>query len=46
MEWDTAAGQCIIEQTGGRVIDLDTNEPIAYNRENLKNNNFIAYCKN
>jgi 3'(2'), 5'-bisphosphate nucleotidase len=46
MEWDTAAGQCIIEQTGGRVIDLSTNEPITYNRENLKNNNFIAFCGN
>jgi 3'(2'), 5'-bisphosphate nucleotidase len=46
MEWDTAAGQCIIEQTGGKVIDLSTNEPMTYNRENLKNNNFIAFCKN
>jgi len=46
MEWDTAAGQCIIEQTGGKVIDLETNEPIVYNRENLKNNNFIAFCRN
>jgi 3'(2'), 5'-bisphosphate nucleotidase len=46
MEWDTAAGQCIIEQTGGRVIDLGTNESLVYNRENLKNSNFIAYCKN
>jgi 3'(2'), 5'-bisphosphate nucleotidase len=44
MEWDTAAGQCIIEQAGGKVIDLATNEPMKYNRENLKNNNFIAFC--
>ncbi len=46
MEWDTAAGQCIIENAGGKVLDLETNEPIKYNRENLKNNNFIAYCTN
>ena len=46
MEWDTAAGQCIIEQTGGKVLDLSTNEPMKYNRENLQNNNFIAYCTN
>ncbi len=45
MEWDTAAGQCIIECAGGSVIDLGTNEPMEYNRENLKNNNFIASCK-
>lgn len=46
MEWDTAAGQCIIEQTGGRVIDLSTGLPMKYNREDLRNNNFIAFCKN
>lgn len=46
MEWDTAAGQCILEQAGGTVLDLSTNEGMKYNRENLKNNNFIAYCTN
>ena len=46
MEWDTAAGQCIIEQSGGMVLDLATNAPMIYNRENLKNNNFIAFGKN
>lgn len=45
MEWDTAAGQCIIEQTGGKVIDLETGEAMIYNRKNLRNNNFIAFCK-
>lgn len=46
MEWDTAAGQCIIEQAGGKVIDLVTNERLCYNRENLCNNSFIAFWKN
>jgi 3'(2'), 5'-bisphosphate nucleotidase len=46
MEWDTAAGQCIIEQTGGSVLDLGTNDIMKYNRETLQNNNFIAYCVN
>ncbi|MBK9285757.1 MAG: 3'(2'),5'-bisphosphate nucleotidase CysQ [Sphingobacteriaceae bacterium] len=46
MEWDTAAGQCIIEQAGGKVIDLETMSSLQYNRENLCNNSFIAYCKN
>jgi len=42
MEWDTAAGQCILEQAGGQLIDLETNLPMIYNREHLKNQNFIA----
>lgn len=46
MEWDTAAGQCIVEEAGGKVIDLKTNLPIKYNRENLKNNDFLVYYKN
>lgn len=46
MEWDTAAGQCILEQAGGRLIDLETNLPMLYNREYLKNQNFIAIANN
>lgn len=46
MEWDTAAGQCIIENAGGKILDLITNEPIKYNRENLSNNSFISYGTN
>lgn len=42
MEWDTAAGQCILEQAGGALIDLETKLPMLYNREHLKNQNFIA----
>ncbi len=42
MEWDTAAGQCIIENAGAQLIDLNNNLPMLYNRVELKNNNFIA----
>ena len=42
MEWDTAAGQCILEQAGCALIDLETNLPMRYNKENLKNSFFIA----
>ena len=42
MEWDTAAGQCILEQSGGQLLDLETNLPMLYNREQLKDQNFIA----
>lgn len=46
MEWDTAAGQCIVEEAGGTVTDLSTNLPIVYNRPDLLNNDFIVLCKN
>jgi 3'(2'), 5'-bisphosphate nucleotidase len=45
MEWDTAAGQCIVEEAGGSVIDQRTSLPMIYNRENLKNNDFIVFGK-
>ncbi len=40
MEWDTAAGQIIIEEAGKTFIDHQTNAPMRYNRENLKNGGF------
>ena len=41
-EWDTAAGQCVLEQAGGQVLKLD-GEPLEYNRENTLNPNFIGF---
>ena len=43
MEWDTAAAQIILEEAGGAVINEDTNAPLQYNKEILRNPNFIAY---
>ncbi|PMH46025.1 3'(2'),5'-bisphosphate nucleotidase [Vibrio sp. 10N.286.49.B3] len=41
-EWDTAATQCIIEEAGGRIANLQLN-PLSYNqRETLENPNFIV----
>jgi 3'(2'), 5'-bisphosphate nucleotidase len=41
-EWDTAAGQCIVESAGGAVLDLSL-QPLTYNRrESLVNPDFIA----
>ncbi len=41
MEWDTAAGQAIIEAMGGSVCRTD-GTPLLYNREDLLNPWFIA----
>jgi 3'(2'), 5'-bisphosphate nucleotidase len=40
-EWDTAAGQCVLEQAGGHVLRLD-GEPLGYNREDTLNPNFVG----
>ena len=42
MEWDTAAGQAILQEARASLIDFETNAPMKYNRENLLNNWFIA----
>lgn len=42
MEWDTAAGQAIVEITGGTVIQHETGSPLRYNKENLLNPWFIV----
>jgi 3'(2'), 5'-bisphosphate nucleotidase len=41
-EWDTAAGQCVLEQAGGQVLKLDGN-PLEYNREDTLNPNFVGF---
>lgn len=42
MEWDTAAGQAIVEQAGGVVLQHGSVEPLQYNKENLLNPWFIV----
>ena len=42
MEWDTAAGQCILMESGGKVFSTSTFAPLKYNKEHLKNDYFIA----
>lgn len=43
MEWDIAAGHAIIEFAGRKVLDIKTNLPLVYNKENLENPYFIAF---
>ncbi len=43
-EWDSAAGQCLLECAGGQVIHFDTGQPLNYGkRETLLNPHFLAY---
>ena len=42
MEWDTAAGQAILEAAGGRVETL-AGAPLAYSKPSLKNEGFLAW---
>ncbi len=42
MEWDTAAGQIIVEEAGGQVVEFETRTPMLYNKENLLNPFFLA----
>ena len=41
MEWDTAAGQAIVEAAGGAVLDL-SGHPIVYNKPILTNPPFVV----
>jgi 3'(2'), 5'-bisphosphate nucleotidase len=42
-EWDTAAAQCVVEQAGGKVTDLE-GHTLQYNRkESLLNPYFLVY---
>jgi 3'(2'), 5'-bisphosphate nucleotidase len=42
MEWDTAAGQVIVEQAGGDVLTAKEGEVLKYNKEELRNPWFIV----
>ena len=42
MEWDTAAGQAIVEAMGGKVIDWETKIAMKYNRKDLLNKWFLV----
>lgn len=45
MEWDTAAGQAILEEAGGQVLEFSTRLPPTYNKESLANPPFLATGK-
>lgn len=42
MEWDTAAGQAIVEAAGGKVLKDQGPEPFTYNKKSLLNGSFLC----
>ena len=42
MEWDTAAGQAVVEQAGGEIVEFMTQTPLKYNKKNLLNPWFVT----
>ena len=42
MEWDTAAGQCMVESSGCEVLDLAELAPLKYNKRVLRNGAFVV----
>ena len=41
-EWDTAAGQAIVECAGGQVLNLETGKSLSYNKPSLLNPFFMV----
>ena len=44
-EWDTAAGELLLHEAGGVTLSYPSNEALRYNKEELDNPWFIAYCR-
>ncbi|MEO1096494.1 MAG: 3'(2'),5'-bisphosphate nucleotidase CysQ [Bacteroidota bacterium] len=42
MEWDTAAGQAVLEAAGGKVFKETGNERFSYNKRSLLNTGFLC----
>ena len=42
MEWDTGAGQAIVENAGFEMINMNTKERFSYNKESLLNPGFLV----
>lgn len=45
MEWDIAAGDAILQCLGGKIVQVDSNIPVRYNKVSLYNPHFIAKTK-
>jgi 3'(2'), 5'-bisphosphate nucleotidase len=45
MEWDIAAGQAILEELGGTILNAEDQTPMQYNKPSLFNPHFVAKTK-
>ncbi len=45
-EWDSAAGDLIVRESGGMVLSILDKRPLKYNKSDLRNPHFIAFGKN
>lgn len=43
-EWDTAAGQAVVEAAGGRLVNAANLEPLTYNEKESLENPFFYVC--
>ena len=43
MEWDSGAGHAVLKYAGGFLTDITTGDELIYNKEVLKNPDFICY---
>ncbi|MCP9236701.1 3'(2'),5'-bisphosphate nucleotidase CysQ [Lewinella sp. JB7] len=43
MEWDTAAAHAVLLEAGGHLVDDGTGKELVYNKEVLRNPEFVAY---
>ena len=46
MEWDTAAGQIIAEESGCKVVDITTGQRLTYGKPGLENRGFLCSRSN
>lgn len=44
MEWDTAAGQAVLQGAGGQVVRFDDHTPLVYGKDGFANPFFIAFA--
>jgi len=45
-EWDTAASHIVCNESGCKIIDIETNKELTYHKRSIKNNFFIASRNN
>ena len=42
LEWDTAAAHAVVKFAGGKIINLDNEKELSYNKEELLNPEFMV----